>query len=150
MYLQYLTKGISIIYYLYFVKKAITLFILLVFTFTTLIMPYSNFEDAKAVISLYKNSLSLDEDMNFAEFIGEKLIASGIEFDEKEESNTPSNKIPPTHNEVIQIQQGVIFHKQETIIEFITYITPIKLGPDFNTEISMEEYCPGIFRPPTV
>jgi len=132
------------------VKKAITLLILLVFTFTTLIMPYSNFEDAKAVICLYKNSLSLDEDMNFAEFIGEKLIASGIEFDEKEESNSPSNKIPNTHNEVVQIQQGVIFHKKEAIIEFTTYITPIKLGPDFNTEISKEEYCPGIFRPPTV
>jgi len=117
--------------------------------FTTLLMPYSNYEDAKAVISLYKNSLCLDEDMNFAEFIGEKLIASGIEFDEQENAPIQSNKIPHTHNEVIQIQNGVIFHKQETIIEFTTYIIPIKIGPNYNTKISKEDYCPGIFRPPT-
>jgi len=131
------------------VKKAITLFTLVVFMFTTLIMPYSNYEDAKAVISLYKNSLRLDEDMNFAEFIAEKLIASGIEFDEEEDAPMQSNKIPHTHDEVIQIQNGVLFHKQEVLIEFATYIIPIKLGPDYSTKINKEEYCPGIFRPPT-
>jgi hypothetical protein len=78
------------------VKKALTLFILVVFIFTTLIMPYSNYEDAKAVIGLYKNSLYLDKDMNFAEFVGEKLIASGIEFDEEEDAPMQANKIPST------------------------------------------------------
>ena len=131
-------------------KKALTLFILVVFMFTTLIMPYSNYEDAKAVISLYRNSLSLDEDMNFAEFIGEKLIASGIEFDEEEDAPIQSNTIPHTHDEVIQIQNGVLFHKQEVIIEFATYIIPIKLGPDYSTKINKEDYCPRIFRPPAV
>jgi hypothetical protein len=131
------------------VKKILTLFILVVFMFTTLIMPYSNYEDAKAVISLYKNSLCLDEDMNFAEFLGEKLIASGIEFDEEEDAPIQSSKIPHTHNEVIKIQNGVIFHKKETIVEFTTYIIPIKLGPAYNTEIITGDYCPGVFRPPT-
>ena len=131
-------------------KKAITLFTLVVFMFTTLIMPYSNYEDAKAVISLYKNSLRLDEDMNFAEFIGEKLIASGLEFDEEEDAPMQSNKIPGTHDEIIQIQNGVIFHKQEVLIEFTTYIIPVKIGPDYSTKINKEEYCPGIFRPPAV
>jgi hypothetical protein len=132
------------------VKKVLTLFILVVFMFTTLIMPYSNYEDAKAVISLYKNSLRLDEDMNFAEFIGEKLIASGIEFDEEEDAPMQTNKIPRTHDEIIQIQNGVIFHKQEVLIEFTTYIIPIKIGPDYTTKINNEDFCPGIFRPPTV
>jgi len=132
------------------VKKAITLFTLVVFMFTTLIMPYSNYEDAKAVISLYKNSLRLDEDMNFAEFIGEKLIASGLEFDEEEDAPMQTNKIPRTHDEIIQIQNGVIFHKQEVLIEFTTYIIPIKIGPDYTTKINNEDFCPGIFRPPTV
>ena len=130
-------------------KKGFTLFILVVFIFTTLIMPYSNYEDAKAVISLYKNNLCLDEDMNFAEFIGEKLIASGIEFDEDEDAPIQSNKIPHTHDQVIQIQNGVIFHKQEVLIEFTTYTIPIKIGPGYNTKINKEDYCPGIFRPPT-
>ena len=111
-------------------KKVVTLFILVVFMFTTLIMPYSNYEDAKAVISLYRNSLSLDEDMNFAEFIGEKLVASGIEFDEEEDAPKQTNKIPRTHDEVIQIQNGVLFPNQEVLIEFATYIIPIKIGPD--------------------
>ena len=129
-------------------KKALTLFTLVVFMFTTLIMPYSNYEDAKAVISLYKNSLRLDEDMNFAEFVGEKLIASGIEFDEEEDAPIQSNTIPHTHDEVIQIQNGVLFHKQEVIIEFATYIIPIKLGPDYTTKFNKQDYCPVIFRPP--
>ena len=131
-------------------KKAITLFTLVVFMFTTLIMPYSNYEDAKAVISLYKNCLRLDEDMNFAEFVGEKLIASGIEFDEEEDAPKQTNKIPRSHDEVIQIQNGVIFHKQEVLIEFATYIIPIKIGPDYSTKINKEDYCPRIFRPPAV
>ncbi len=131
-------------------KKVVTLFILVVFMFTNLIMPYSNYEDAKAVISLYKNSLSLDEDMNFAEFIGEKLVASGIEFDEEEDAPKQTNKIPRTHDEVIQIQNGVLFHKQEVLIEFATYIIPIKIGPDYSTKINKEDYCPRIFRPPAV
>jgi len=131
------------------VKKAITLFTLVVFMFTTLIMPYSNYEDAKAVISLYKNSLRLDEDMNFAEFIGEKLIASGLEFDEEEDDPIQTNKIPQTHDEVIQIQNGVLFHKQEVLIEFTTYIIPVKIGPNYIIKITNEDYCPGIFRPPS-
>ncbi len=118
--------------------------------FTTLIMPYSNYEDAKAVISLYKNCLRLDEDMNFAEFVGEKLIASGIEFDEEEDAPKQTNKIPRSHDEVIQIQNGVIFHKQEVLNEFATYIIPIKIGPDYSTKINKEDYCPRIFRPPAV
>ena len=130
-------------------KKAITLFTLVVFMFTTLIMPYSNYEDAKAVISLYKNSLRLDEDMNFAEFIGEKLIASGLEFDEEEDAPIQSNKIPHTRDEVIQIQNGVLFHNQEVFIEFATYIIPIKIGPDYTTMINKEDFCSEIFRPPT-
>lgn len=130
-------------------KKAITLFTLVIFMFTTLIMPYSNYEDAKAVISLYKNSLHLDDDMNFAEFIGEKLIASGLEFDEEEDAPMQSNKIPHTHDEVIQIQNGVLFHNQELLIEFATYIIPIKIGPDYTTKINNEDFCAGIFRPPT-
>jgi len=131
------------------VKKAITLFTLVIFMFTTLIMPYSNYEDAKAVISLYKNSLRFDEDMNFAEFIGEKLIASGLEFDEEEDAPMQTNKIPRSHDEVIQIQNGVLFHKHEVLIEFATYIIPIKIGPDFTTKINNEDFCPGIFRPPS-
>ncbi|MEI8141897.1 MAG: hypothetical protein WCG90_03415 [Chitinophagia bacterium] len=130
-------------------KKAITLFTLVIFMFTTLIMPYSNYEDAKAVISLYKNSLRFDEDMNFAEFIGEKLIASGLEFDEEEDAPMQTNKIPRSHDEVIQIQNGVLFHKHEVLIEFATYIIPIKIGPDFTTKINNEDFCPGIFRPPS-
>ena len=131
-------------------KKALTLFILVVFMFTTLIMPYSNYEDAKAVISLYKNSIRLDEDMDFAEFVGEKLIASGIEFDEEEVAPMQTNKIPHTHDEVIQIQNGVLFHKKEVLIEFVTYIIPIKIVPGYNTKINKENYCSGIFRPPAV
>ena len=130
-------------------KKAVTLFTLVVFMFTTLIMPYSNYEDAKAVISLYKNSLRLDTDMNFAEFIGEKLIASGLEFDEEEDAPMQTNKIPRTHDEVIQIQNGVIFHKQEALIEFATYIIPIKIRPDYTIKINNEDFCSGIFRPPS-
>ena len=48
---------------------------------TSLIMPFANYEDTKSLISLYKNSLEIDDDMNFTEFNDEKLIASGIKFE---------------------------------------------------------------------
>lgn len=118
-------------------------------TITTLIMPYSNYEDGKSVIALYNNNLNADADMNFAEFIGEKLIASGIQFDEEEDEPKQSNNTPINHNEIIQIQNGVIFHKQETPIEFTSYKPVIDLGPSFNVKVSKEDYRSGIFRPPT-
>jgi len=124
--------------------------LLVTFMVTTVIMPYSNYEDAKSLISLYKSNLDTDQDMNFAEFIGEKLIASGLEFDDEEDVPMQSNKIPRTHDEVIQIQNGVLFHKQEVLIEFAAYIILVKIGPDYITKINNEDFCPGIFRPPIV
>lgn len=111
-------------------------------------MPYSNYDDAKAVIRLYNNSLLLDADMTLMEFVGEKLIASGIEFDEDENTPIDSKKSSQHHKDVIQIQVGVLFHKQEPQIKFSTYVIPVKLGASYNTKIRNENFCPGIFRPP--
>lgn len=117
---------------------------------TTLIMPYSNYEDAKAVISLYKNSLSFDGDMNFAEFIGEKLIAPGLALDEEEDAPIKTNKIPNAHDQVVQIQNGVIFHKHEELIDFTTYVIPVKIASVYNVKFKKEKFCPGILRPPSI
>jgi hypothetical protein len=130
-------------------KKAITFSILILFTITTLIMPYSNYEDAKSLVSLYKNSLSVDEDMSLAEFLGEKLIASGIEFDEEEEEAIQNKKVPISHNIFIQIQSGVIFHKKEIPIEFVVYNLPVNYHPIRNESIPKDNYQHDIFRPPT-
>ena len=129
-------------------KRVIVFFITVVFMITSVIMPYSNYDDARAVISLYNNSLYLDTDMTLLEFVGEKLIASGIEIDEEEDTPVQNNETPYNHKDVIQIQVGVLFHKQETQIKFSTYGTPVKLGSSYNTKISKENFCPGIFRPP--
>lgn len=129
-------------------KGAIIFFITVAFVITSVIMPYSNYDDAKAVIRLYNNNLYLDQDMTLIEFVGEKLIASGIEFGEEENAPIKDNKIPNNHKDVIQIQVGVLFHKQEPPIKFPTYVIPVKLEASYNTKIRKENYSPGIFRPP--
>jgi len=143
-----LTLNHKIFIYFYGVKKSITLFILVLFMFTNVIMPYSNYEDAKVLISIYNNSLSEDQDMNFAEFIGEKLIASGINFDEKEESENQNKKTPSTNNLIVQIQSGVIFHVKETPVEFTIYNIPNNNFPISKVSITKNNFQLGILRPP--
>jgi hypothetical protein len=63
---------------------------------TSVLMPYSNYDDAKSLISLYNIALNADDDIDFVEFVGEKLIASGIHFDDETCKHT--NKIPPQSN----------------------------------------------------
>jgi hypothetical protein len=115
---------------------------------TTVIMPYSNFEDAKSVISLYKNSLDTDQDMNFAEFIGEKLLASGINFDDEDETPMQSKNIPVSHNLITQIQSGVIFHKKEPLFEFLTFNLPQNIFSLKNEKTTKDKFQLGILRPP--
>ena len=115
---------------------------------TTVIMPYSNYEDAKSLISLYKNTLDTDQDMNFADFIGEKLIASGIKFDEDEETPIQNKNVPVSHNLISQIQSGVIFHKKEPLIEFLTYNLPKNIFSLKNEKTTKDNFQLGILRPP--
>lgn len=118
------------------------------FMISTVIMPYANFEDAKSVVNLYNNSLVNDSDMNFLEFIGEKLIASGIEFDEEEDAPKQKNKIPNSHNEGMQIQSGVFYPKKEIILKLSTVIIKDQSVPVYNTSIQYYNFQPGVFRPP--
>jgi hypothetical protein len=114
---------------------------------TTVIMPYANYEDAKVLISIYNNSMKDDQDMNFAEFVGEKLIASGINFDEDEENHT--KKIPDNnHSLITQIQSGVIFHKKDIPLEYKLYPSPKNNYTVSKVSITQNNFQLGILRPP--
>lgn len=129
-------------------KKIVSFILLVTFMVTTVIMPYANYEDAKSLISLYKNTLASDQDMNFAEFVGEKLIASGIKFDEEEETPIQNKNVPVSQNLIIQIQSGVIFHEKEPLIEFLTYNLPKNIFSLKNEKTTNDNFQLGILRPP--
>lgn len=113
---------------------------------TSVLMPYSNYDDAKSLISLYNIALNADDDIDFVEFVGEKLIASGIHFDDETCKHT--NKIPHNQTYSIQIHSGVLFHNQEVFVHHTSYFVSLKLNPAFNLTLIMEGVKNSIFRPP--
>ncbi|MDP1972278.1 MAG: hypothetical protein Q8J87_04845, partial [Sediminibacterium sp.] len=60
-------------------KNIFTIVFIALFAASNLLMPYANFDDTKSLGIVYNNCLSNDADMNFLEFIGEKLLAAGFE-----------------------------------------------------------------------
>ena len=133
---------------LYFalLKKVTFILVLALFTVSTLVMPYANFDDIKSLQIVYNNCLANDADMNVMEFIGEKLLSFG--FEEEEEGDKKA-QLPITSSTNIQIQTGVMYNQayqyfQALTIETVTIAVPLK-----NSFFSTEDYHPGIFRPPS-
>ena len=114
-------------------------------------MPYGNYDDVQSICAVYNHCLKQDADMDFLEFIGEKLLALGIDpAEEKEEPFTGKPNQPINQNAIVQIQSGVLF--QQTVQEMIITLLapPTLIIPTTNTIVPLQEFHPGIFHPPAV
>lgn len=129
-------------------KKTLIIFTLVLFTLSTLVMPYANFDDVRSLQAVYNNCLKQDADMDFLEFIGEKLLVAGFDPEEDEEQDNPCPQSPVHGAVLVQIQLGTLYRhtpqemnleKPETIIDTI----PLR-----NTVILTNDFHPGIFHPP--
>lgn len=115
-------------------------------------MPYANFDDTKSLGIVYNNCLANDADMNFLEFVGEKLLASGFEEEDDEEEEGPATKThaPIDGTVIVQIQSGVMYHPtQETVqlahVPIIRLVIPLE-----NSSVRSQEFHPFIFHPPAI
>lgn len=129
-------------------KKAVIILTLALFTLSTLVMPYANFDDVTSLQAVYNNCLKQDADMDFLEFIGEKLLVAGFDPEEDEENDTPCSQ-QPLHGDVfVQIQSGALFRH---IAQEINLELPVSVMPGIplrNTIITAYDFHPGIFHPP--
>lgn len=113
-------------------------------------MPYVNFEDTKSLGIVYNNCLANDTDMNFLEFIGEKLLAAGFEDVEEEEGSAAKAHAPIDSTVIVQIQSGVMYHPTEETVQ-LAHVPIIRLViPLQNSTVRSQEFYPFIFHPPAI
>lgn len=88
--------------------------------------------------------------MDFLEFIGEKLLALGIDPAEEEEPFTGTPNQPINQNAIVQIQSGVLFQQPVQDMTIILLAPRTLIIPTTNTMVPLQEFHPGIFHPPAV
>lgn len=111
-------------------------------------MPYANYDDTQSILAVYNHCLKQDADMNFVEFIAEKLLAAGFDTHEEEEPRPQHPNQPVNTNAVVQIQLGSLYQQPvvELVMEHPVAMTePIAAA---NSNMNPQEYHPGIFHPP--
>lgn len=129
-------------------KKTLIIFTLALFTLSTLVMPYANFDDVRSLQAVYNNCLKQDADMDVIEFIGEKLLVAGFDPDEEEEHDNPCPQQPIHGAVLVQIQSGVLFQHTLQQVNLAPPETRICNIPLCNTVIHTTDFQPGIFHPP--
>lgn len=126
-------------------KKGFTILILLLFALSSIVMPYANFNDTKALTVLYNNCLFQDADLTFIEFIGEKLLLAAFPEDEDE----PLSPIQKSTQQVIHIQNSGVLYQPKT--QSFICIVPSNILfnlPIEDTRFIYQNFELGIFHPP--
>ena len=130
-------------------KNFVCILTTLLFTLSTLIMPYGNFNDTKSLVMVYNNCLQKDADLNVIEFIGEKMLCVLFNDEDDDQQTTPIQHNTPIHNSSIQIQSGLLFGYP--VHENIKH--PVKEnalhGIASNDVLNSQNFHPGIFHPPS-
>jgi hypothetical protein len=130
------------------VKKALIIITLVLFSLSTLVMPYANYDDVTSLQAVYHNCLNMDGDTNFVEFIAENFLSAGMALENDKEDQPPQPKHPDDTNLVVQIQTGTLYQQPVTEITLEQPLVPATLVPVTNTDYIPQDYRPGIFHPP--
>jgi hypothetical protein len=134
--------------YLHLVRRIIISITLLFFSFSTLVMPYGNFDDVKSLCAVYNHCLKQDADMDFFEFIGEKLLIAGFDPDEENEPQQSHHQQPIHGANTVQIQTGALYQHINPDIIFATNQVAIVIPPLKNSGNSPTGFTSGVFHPP--
>ncbi len=117
---------------------------------STLIMPYSNFDDVLSLKVVYNHFLSKDADLNLVEFVAEKLLFLGIDETEIDEPQTNSKKPIPVSTSIVKIQSGSLF--QTIHLSYLVVINSFIFNAKTsiqNQNFADQEYLSCIFKPPS-
>jgi hypothetical protein len=113
-------------------------------------MPYANYDDVRSICAVYNHCLKDDADMDFLEFIGEKMLAFGFETEEKGSADPAHAKAPINPNAIVQIQSGVLYQHAVEDIRLDQPPTAREKILAVNTFAVSQDFHPGIFHPPSV
>lgn len=111
-------------------------------------MPYANYDDVQSIQAVYNHCLKQDADMNFVEFIAEKLIGPGFDTGEEDEPKPQQSNQPVNTNAVVQIQSGTLYQQPTTEMNMEQPVVAVTVVPTTNSGFPLQEYYPGIFHPP--
>jgi hypothetical protein len=122
----------------------LVLVVSILFTASTLLMPYANYDDTKSLAKVYHNCLSEDPDMDFVEFIAEKLFVPIPEDEEEMPVEQKSAAMPIT----VQIQQGVLWQVpiQQLVVDITFEQMHIYFWQNHNDQVY--GFRNLVFRPP--
>ena len=136
--------------YIASLKNIFTIVFIALFAASNLLMPYANFDDTKSLGIVYNNCLANDADMNFLEFIGEKLLAAGFEDEDEEEGSEAKAHAPIDGTVIVQIQSGVMYHPTQQLVQLAHMPTIRLVIPLENSSVRSQEFHPFIFHPPAM
>ncbi len=102
--------------YFAIVKKPLTFILTFSFFFSSIIMPYCNFDDTRVLKKIYNESREEDSDMDVTEFIFEKLLTIGELFEGDEPDEHPVHPHHPPGPMQVQIMQTGSLYCLKTII----------------------------------
>jgi len=129
-------------------KKLFTVILFFSFFASTIIMPYSNFDDTHSLSSSYNECKQEDTDMDVAEFLFNKLFTIGELFDEGDDDG---QDIPKDHQPVpMQVQpiQSGSLYCSKFVIEQDKKPVPVKPTCMFRENKFSFDFHAFVFHPP--
>ena len=131
-------------------KGLAAILLLIVFLFVSILMPYANFDDNSATRMVYDQQQRQDPDLNFGEFVFEKLLCIGQFFDDDDDADEPhSQPIPAQHPlQALQIQTGFLECYRVIIKMQELPALPEQQTCEFKDNKFAREFSSFIFHPP--
>lgn len=130
-------------------KKVFTVILSFSFCFSTIIMPYSNFDDTRSLFSSYDKSLLEDPDMDITEFLFNKLLTFGELF---EQGDDDEQSVPKDHQpiplQMQQLQSGSLYCSKIIISEQDKKPVLAKPSCFFVEDKFSFDFYASIFHPP--
>jgi hypothetical protein len=113
-------------------------------------MPYANFDDNSSTRMVFDQQQRQDPDLNFGEFVFEKLLCIGQIFEDDEDADEPGNvPIQKQHpSQPLQIQTGFLECYKVVIKIQDLPVLPVKQTCEFKDNKFAREFSSFIFHPP--
>ena len=127
-----------------------TILLLFVFLFVSILMPYANFDDNSATRMVYDQQQRQDPDLNFGEFVFEKLLCVGQIFEDDDDADEPGSvPIQKQHPlQPLQIQTGFLECYKVVIKIQELPASPVRQTCEFKDNKLGREFSSFIFHPP--
>ncbi len=110
-------------------------------------MPYSNFDDASSLRSVYHESQEEDNDIDVGEFILNKLLVVGELFDRGDDDHALPKNHQPEPMQVLSLQSGFLYcNKIITVLN--EKPVPVKPTGLFKENKFSFDFHASVFHPP--